>query len=57
MHKIAAKVGDVFEEQNRMSKCDTVKQNQVLMNLAHITDMWYYGQPVFPCQQAHGNKL
>lgn len=50
-------MGDVFEEQGRMSKRDVIKQNEMLMDLAHVTDMWYDGQPILSRQQTHSYEF
>ena len=40
-----------------MSHRNVIEQNQMLMNLPHIADMWNYFQSEFSRQQAHYEKL
>lgn len=41
MYKMFLQVRDMLQEQGRMSEADVIEQYQVLMQLSHISHMWY----------------
>ena len=40
-----------------MANCDVVEQDQMLMDLPHVADMWNHRQVVFPRHQADCQEL
>ena len=57
VHKVVSEMGYVFEKEPFMSHPDVIKQDQMLVDLAHIADVWCNGEAEVPCEQADRQKL
>jgi hypothetical protein len=57
IHEVSLQVRDALKEYRFMSHRDVIEQDQVLMNLPHIADVWNYLQSELSRQQAHREKL
>lgn len=54
---MVSEMGNVFEEEPVMTHPDVIKQDQMLVDLAHIADVWCNGEAEVPCEEANGQKL
>jgi hypothetical protein len=50
-------MGDVLEEEPFMPHPDVIKQDQMLVYLAHVADVWCNGEAEVACEEANGQKL
>jgi len=57
MHEVFTQMRNVFEEDNFVPQRDMIKQDQVLMQLAHIANVGNDRHPKLPAQQTHGNEF
>jgi hypothetical protein len=48
---------NVFEKDRIVIKCDSIEQDQVLMELPHVTDMGNYWQVELFCEKADRQKF
>ena len=52
-----AEVRNVLKKESLMAERDVVKQNKVLMDLAHVTHMRYHRKAEFASQQTHSEEF
>src|SRR5438876_7447409 len=57
MHKVLSQVRDVLEKHNLLSECDVVEQDEVLVDLPHVTNVWDDRHAKLPAKQAHRNEF
>ena len=50
-------VRDALEKQSFVSHGDVIEQNEMLVDLTHVPDVWHYRQPELSRQQADGEEL
>ena len=48
---------NIFKKQSLVAKCNVVKQDQVLMDLAHVADVGYHRETEFAGEQTDGDKF
>ena len=48
---------NILKKQNLVAKCKVVKQDQVLMDLAHVADVGYHWEAEFAGEQTDGDKF
>jgi hypothetical protein len=49
-----AQVRDVFQEDGGQIECDVVEEHEVLVELAHVADVWDDGDTELFAHDAHG---
>src|ERR1700691_2414190 len=57
IHEVPAQAGNVLKEDDRMAKRHVIEQDQVLVNLPHISHMRHHRHLVSPRQQADREEL
>jgi hypothetical protein len=50
-------VRDALEKQSFVSHGDVIEQDQMLVDLAHVADVWHYWQSELPRQQTDSEEL
>ena len=50
-------VGNALQEKRFVAEGNVIEQNKMLVNLAHITNVWHDTQPEFPGHQADRKKF
>lgn len=51
------KVWNIFEKNSLVTHSNVIEQDEVLVNLPHITNMWYDGNIKFPRHKTDRDKL
>ena len=57
VYKMLLHVRNIFKKQSLVAKCEVVKQDQVLMDLAHVAHVGYHWEAEFAGEQADGDKF
>ena len=55
--KVFLKVRDVLKKYFFVTHGNMIKEHKVLVNLAHIADVWHHRHSEFTRQQAHGEEF
>ena len=52
-----AQMGNVLKKLDLVSQRYVIEQNQMLMQLSHVTNMRHHRKTQFLCQKTHGEEL